>query len=111
MARVCLSHSFNDQSLADYVGRRDTTPEETKIIVDGLDGMVYDEYDRLIQLCDSLAGADGVMDIIERMEDVRRRYGDYPQKKWDINLAIKSHFEELAGRDIYDIVGQPTAHK
>ena len=41
--------------------------------------MVYDEYDRLIQLCDSLAGADGVMDIIERMEDVRRRYGDYPQ--------------------------------
>ena len=95
VARVCLSHSFNDQSLADYVGRRDTTPEETKIIVDGLDGMVYDEYDRLI----------------ERMEDVRRRYGDYPQKKWDINLAIKSHFEELAGRDIYDIVGQPTGHK
>ncbi len=73
--------------------------------------MVYDEYDRLIQLCDSLTGADGVMDIIERMEDVRRRYGDYPQNKWDINLAIKAHSEALAGRDIYDIVGQPTAHK
>ena len=111
VARVCLSHSFNNQSLADYVGRRDTTPEETKIIADGLDGMAYDEYDRLIQLCDSLAGADGVMDIIERMEDIRRRYGDYPQNKWDINLAIKAHFEALAGRDIYDIVGQPTARR
>ena len=51
------------------------------------------------------------MDIIERMEDVRRRYGDYPQNKWDINLAIKAHFEALAGRDIYDIVGQPTARR
>ena len=44
-------------------------------------------------------------------EDVRRRYGDYPQNKWDINLAIKAHFEALAGRDIYDIVGQPTARR
>lgn len=111
VARVCLSHSFNDQSLEDYVGNRDTSPEETALIENRLATMVYDEYDRLIQLCDSLAGADGVMDIIERMEDVRRRYGDYPQNKWDINLAIKAHFEALAGRDIYDIVGQPTAHK
>ena len=71
------------QSLADYVGRRDTTPEETKIIADGLDGMAYDEYDRLIQLCDSLAGADGVMDIIERMEDVRRRYGVHQDGEQD----------------------------
>ena len=111
VARVCLSHSFNNQSLADYVGNRDTSPEETALIENRLATMVYDEYDRLIQLCDSLAGADGVMDIIERMEDVRRRYGDYPQNKWDINLAIKAHFEALAGRDIYDIVSQPTAHK
>ena len=111
VARVCLSHSFNNQSLEDYVGNRDTSPEETALLENRLATMVYDEYDRLIQLCDSLAGADGVMDIIERMEDVRRRYGDYPQNKWDINLAIKAHFEALAGRDIYDIVGQPTAHK
>lgn len=73
--------------------------------------MVYDEYDRLIQLCDSLAGADGVMDIIERMEDVRTPLWRLSANKWDINLAIKAHFEALAGRDIYDIVGQPTAHK
>ena len=63
VARVCLSHSFNDQSLADYVGNRDTTPEETALIESALASMVYDEYDRLIQLCDSLAGAEGVLDI------------------------------------------------
>ena len=38
----------------------------------------YDEYDWLIQLCDSLARADGVFDIEERMGDVKERYGSYP---------------------------------
>jgi hypothetical protein len=66
--------------------------------------MEFDEYDRLIQLCDSLAEASGVVDIEERMADVKRRYGDYSQNKWDINLALKAHFEQLAGRSIYDVV-------
>lgn len=35
----------------------------------------YDEYDWLIQLCDSLAGAEGVPDIEERMGDVKKRWG------------------------------------
>lgn len=111
VAQVCLSHSFNNHALADYVGKQDTTPEETKLISDGLNGMVYDEYDRLIQLCDSLAGAEGVLDIEERMLDVKRRYGAYPQHKWDINLTLKAHFEALCGgRDIYEIVKKETYH-
>lgn len=108
VARVCLSHSFNDQSLANYVGSRDTTPEETALIETNLAAMVYDAYDRLIQLCDSLAGAEGVMDIEARMLDVKRRYGAYPQHKWDINMGLKRHFEELAGRNVYDIVEKDT---
>ena len=104
VARICLSHSFNNQSLESYIGHRDTTPEETALIETNLAAMVYDEYDRLIQLCDSLADASGVVDIEERMNDVKRRYGSYPQDKWDNNLALKAHFEQLAGRSIYEVV-------
>ena len=104
VARICLSHSFNDQSLESYIGHRDTTPEETALIETNLAAMVYDEYDRLIQLCDSLADASGAVDIEERMNDVKRRYGSYPQDKWDNNLALKAHFEQLAGRSIYEVV-------
>ena len=43
--------------------------------------VIFDDYDRLIQLCDSLAGSEGVMDMEERMLDVKRRYGSYPQDK------------------------------
>ena len=108
VARVCLSHSFNDHTLAAYVGSRDTSPEETTLIETQLAAMTYDDYDRLIQLCDTIGAASGVVDAEVRMEDVRRRYGDYPQNKWDINLALKAHFEQLAGRSIYDLVEKDT---
>ena len=66
-ARICLTHSFNNHSTTEYIGRFDTTPEELKLIQDALAAMIPDDYDRLIQLCDSLAGAEGVMDIEEQM--------------------------------------------
>lgn len=69
-----------------------------------MQNIVYDDYDRLIQLCDSLAGSEGVMDIEERMADVKRRYGSYPPEKWEANLQLKHLFEEKTGKNIYDIV-------
>lgn len=103
-ARICLTHSFNNYSTSEYIGRFDTTPEELKLIQDELAVTKPDDYDRLIQLCDSLAGAEGVMDIEERMGDVKRRYGAYPQEKWDRNLALKRYFEKKMGKDIYIVV-------
>lgn len=104
VARVCLTHSFHNQTTDEYIGRFDTTEEELELIQKELSRVTFDEYDLLIQLCDSLAGAEGVLDIEERMGDVRRRYGSYPQKKWDLNLALKKYFEERAGKDIYTVV-------
>lgn len=107
-ARVCLTHSFNNKRIDDYIGRRDTTEDEMQVICDALDAVELDEYDRLIQLCDSLAGAEGVLDIEERMNDVKRRYGSYPQEKWDANIRLKAYFEEKAGRDIYEVAEKET---
>lgn len=102
-ARICLTHSFNRQTVDDYIGKFDTTEEELDMIKDALDGVELDEYDRLIQLCDSIAGAEGVLDIEERMRDVKRRYGAYPEEKWNRNLMLKKHFEEKMGKDIYSV--------
>ena len=63
-------------------------------------------YDRLIQLCDSIATAEGVVDICERMEDIKKRYGSYPQAKWNKNIELLEYFEEKTGRDIYQICGK-----
>lgn len=108
VAKVCLTHSFNNQSTKDYIGRFDTTEEELKLIRTELEKVEMDDYDRLIQLCDSLAGAEGVLDIEERMEDVRRRYGSYPEEKWNSNLKLKREFEARTGENIYDVVDKET---
>lgn len=102
-AKICLTHSFNNGTIDGYIGKYDTTPEELKIIEDALETVTMDEYDKLIQLCDSIAGSEGVLDIEERMGDVRKRYGSYPQEKWDKNLKLKKHFEDMMGKDIYGV--------
>ena len=103
-ARICLTHSFNEKSIDGYVGNRDTMEEETELIVTKLQEAEFDDYDRLIQLCDAISGAEGVMDIIDRMTDVKTRYGSYDQSKWDTNLMLKDYFEKRMNMDLYEAV-------
>ena len=44
------------------------------------------------------------MDQIERMTDVKNRYGDYDQEKWDTNIRLRKHFEDMMGEDLYVVV-------
>lgn len=108
VAKICLTHSFNNKTTNEYIGKFDTTEDELKLIQDELKVATIDEYDKLIQLCDALGGAEGVLDIEERMKDVKRRYGSYPQAKWDSNLALKKYFELKVGKDIYVVVEKST---
>lgn len=103
-AKICLTHSFSVQNIRDYIGKADVTDAQKAELEAALREVVYDDYDLLIQLCDSLAGGETIMNMEERMLDVKRRYGSYPQEKWDKNLAIKTYFEEKSGRDIYEVV-------
>ena len=100
-ARICLTHSFNEKDISKYVGKFDTTEEETALIRDRLQATEQDDYDRLIQLCDSISGAEGVMDQIARMTDVKNRYGDYDQSKWDTNIKLREYFEAKMHQDLY----------
>ena len=103
-ARICLTHSFNGKRIEGYVGDFDTSEAETELIRSKLREVCFDDYDRLIQLCDAIAGADGVMDIIDRMSDVKARYGSYDPEKWNDNLELKAYFERRMGRDLYEAV-------
>lgn len=105
-ARICLTHSFSRPTLEVYIGKRDISAEEQIQLRKLLDEIEYDDYDKLIQLCDCLAGAGIVMDMEARMADVKRRYGCYPQEKWDANMGLKAYFEEKCGMDIYKVVGK-----
>ena len=107
-ANICLTHSFNAQTVDEYIGNFDVSEKELTLIKTELAKVIYDEYDWLIQLCDSLAGAEGVLDIEARMNDVKKRYGSYPQKKWDSNIHLMHYFEAKMGQNIYLVCEKDT---
>ena len=107
-AKICLTHSFNAQTVDEYIGNFDVSEKELTLIKTELAKVIYDEYNWLIQLCDSLAGAEGVLDIEARMNDVKKRYGSYPQKKWDSNIHLMHYFEAKMGQNIYLVCEKDT---
>jgi len=71
-----------------------------------LAGYEYDDYDLLIQLCDSVALPEGPADIEVRMGDVKKRYGRFPKEKWMKGIEIKEYFEAKMGKSISDVTGR-----
>ncbi len=106
VGRICLTHSFACHSLDLYIGKFDILPEQEAEVRKALGGLEYDDYDRLIQLCDAIGTAEGVAAMEDRMQDIRRRYGTYPQEKWNQNLALRDYFERRTGEDIYSLLGK-----
>lgn len=106
-ARICLTHSFPYKDIHSYNGQNDCTTEETDFITAYLKQADYDDYDRLIQLCDALAFPNGATYIEKRLVDVvlRRGFNDLTIPKWMAFLELKDYFDEKAGKDIYKIIG------
>ena len=106
-ARICLTHSSPYKDIRSYNGQNDCTAEETEFIKRFLDNTEYDDYDRLIQLCDALALPDGATYIEKRLVDVvmRRGFNDLTIQKWKAFLYLKDYFDKQTGTDIYKLIG------
>lgn len=42
------------------------------------------------------------------MNDVKRRYGSYPQDKWDSNIELMHYFEKRMNQNIYLVCEKDT---
>ncbi len=102
-ARVCLTHSFPDQNIESYFGTWDITADEKAFIAQFIADTEYDEYDRLIQLCDALALPSGFCLLEKRLVDVALRYPLVPTmlENWRARMNLLAHFEALVGGSIY----------
>ena len=106
VARVCLTHSFPVKDIDADIGKKDTTKEQYDFIKDYLDHLEYDDYDKLIILCDALADANGFCILEKRFIDTTRRYGIYPFSidRWNKTYEYKEYFENKIGRSIYTLL-------
>jgi len=104
--RVCMTHPFAYKHIGAIFGEWDCNPDELAFIEAYLAGIEYTDYDRLIQLCDSLAMAKGFVLMEKRMMDVALRYGinEFTVAMWKATFQIKQDFETAIGRSIYELL-------
>ncbi len=102
-ARICLTHSFPLRDVRAYAGPWDSGEEDRAFVARYLAGVEYNDYDRLIQLCDALCLPSGPCLMEKRLVDVTMRYGpnEFTVVKWQAYLAIQRDFERILGRSIY----------
>ena len=106
IARICLTHSFPVQDIRAYGGSdMNCSDSEIAEIKRFLADTVYDDYDKLTQLCDCLGTAQGVCLMESRMVGVVRRHGfkDLTIPKWDAFFALKKYFDDRCGMNIYGL--------
>lgn len=99
VARICLTHSFPVKDIEADIGKKDISAAQYAFIRDFLNGLDYDDYDKLIILCDALADASGFCILEKRFIDTTRRYGIYPFSidRWNKTYQYKEYFEALLG--------------
>ena len=105
-AQICISHAFMVKDISTSIGVFDM-PREDKAFMDRfVREAVYDDYDRLVQLCDALALPTGFCLLEKRFVDVALRYGchEVMVDRWRAVLEIKDHFEKIMGCSIYDVL-------
>lgn len=103
VARICMTHSY---VLMQEEFQYEPTTEEEIAIKEFIMSCEADDYDRLIQLCDSLATDYGFVIIEKRFVDVTRRYGimEGYVKGWNKTFEIKENFEKVMGCSVYDVL-------
>lgn len=105
-ARISLTHSFPIQEALSGSGKWDCSPEELRFVQEKLAGIEYDDYDRLIQLCDALALPSGFCLIEKRFVDVSLRHGfnEYTLAKWQAWLGLLQRFSAATGGPLYRLL-------
>lgn len=105
-ARICLTHSFSDKNMHAVYGKWDCTNQELKFIKYFLQDTEYNDYDRLIQLCDSLAVPSGFCLIEKKMIASALKYGtnNLSVEKWKSIFTLKGYFENRTNCSIYTLL-------
>ena len=106
LARICITHSFVNKKI-DF----DFMPHPRKDMLfcqKYLDGIEYDDYDRLIQLADNMNNLGETCTFENRCRSLSERY-HVPYEKFSDEIillnGIKNHFSKLCGGDIYQLLG------
>ena len=106
LARISLTHTFYEQELKlnDYANLDAKEMRKSRIL---LRQVAFDDYDRLIQLCNRLS-VGVVLDVKKRFVELENTYR-LPKKlifqKYREALKLKYYFDKKCGCDVFRLLG------
>ena len=105
-ASICLTHSFPIKDVYTYHGEFDCSQDDLQIIVSHLESTTYNDYDRLIQLCDAISLPHGAVVMEKRLVDVVMRHGlpEWTLRKWKSYFELKQYFDQQSKCNIYTLI-------
>ena len=104
-ARICLTHTFQYQDVEAIYDSWDCESEEKQFVESYLKDIIYDDYDKLIQLCDALSLANGYCYAEKKMVNSVLKFGfkDTTINKWKAILELKKYFDNKINGDVYSL--------
>ncbi|MFV0625954.1 MAG: HD domain-containing protein [Alphaproteobacteria bacterium] len=106
VAKICLTHTFPDKNFS--MDKYSYPTNWLDWAKRELHKVNYDDYDKLIQLCDKLVTGYGIVSIEHRVGSVSKRYNltqEQHNNHLNEGLELKSFFDKLCKNDIYKIIG------
>lgn len=104
-ARICMTHTFQHKDVEAIYDTWDCTAEEKQFIKNYLDTITFDDYDKLIQLCDALSLANGYCFAEKKMVSSILKFGfkETTVNKWKAILELKEYFDKKICGDVYSL--------
>ena len=107
VARVCLTHSFyaSDFNKDDY---KNYSSKDLDWAQDKLKNIIFDDYDKLVQLCDMFFEGLNKVTFEKRFEGIMMRHNlsfDNVENLYHHAEENKKYFDKKCGTDIYKLLG------
>ncbi|MBQ9885901.1 MAG: HDIG domain-containing protein [Lachnospiraceae bacterium] len=104
-ARICLTHTFQYKDIHGIYDNWDCEKEDIEFVENYLKSVEYNDFDRLIQLCDALSLSSGYCYMEKKMVSAVRKFGfkNTTIQKWNAIFDLKEFFDQKAGVDIYTL--------
>jgi putative nucleotidyltransferase with HDIG domain len=105
-AEICLTHSYPTKNIYHDIAKMDITLSDQKEMERFIHNHDYNDYDKLIILCDSLAFSDRLCVLEQRFVDTTIRYGIFPFTvlRWTATYELKEYFEAIMNCSIYNVL-------
>lgn len=106
VARICITHSFPCQNI-NFKNYSQYQIKDLQKAQDIISSLQYDDYDRLIQLCDMFFEGNNIVSIHNRISGICQRYNlnqEQAQGLEESAMQNKKYFNDKYGCDVYNLL-------